>query len=73
MNWHVIEIIQVRIDDDMGQNGSTESSRRWSDLGNILKLEAVKLTDGLTVRHARERRVKDDDAQIILVEDLGAF
>lgn len=43
MSWHVIEIIQVRNDDNMDQVGSTASNGMWSDLENILKTELIKL------------------------------
>lgn len=32
----------------------------WSDLEDILKIEPIKLIDGLAVSHRREGRVKDD-------------
>ena len=60
MSWHVIEIIQVRNDDNMDKVGSTASNGMWSDLGNILKIELIPITDGLAVRHGKESGLRDD-------------
>lgn len=46
-------------------------NRVWSDLENILKTEPIKLTDSLSMRHGRERRVKDVSWSF-LTEHLGA-
>lgn len=79
VSWHVIEIIQVRNDDDVDQYGSTgigrtDSDRIWSDLENVLKIEPVKLTDELAMGHGRERRVKYDQIFWLRISmNAGAF